>query len=450
MTEPTPSEVEGLRAEVQRLREELATPPPTSEIPAERHRRSGWWRPVVATVLIIVMAVLAPLAVVARWAHDTVSDTDQYVATVGPLASEPAVQAAVIDRVTTEITTRLQIESVTSRAVDALAARRDLPPVAEASLRALSGPLSDAIQGFVEQHVTDLVESPEFETAWIEANRQAHAQLVAVLTGKSTAEVQVSGNAVTINLAPVIDQVKQRLIDRGFALADRLPTINAQFTIFQSDDVAKAQTAFRLLDALSTWLPILALLCLAGAVAVGRSRRRTLVAGAIVLAVSMLALGAGLNLSREIYLNAVPADQLPADAAAAIYDTLVHFIRLALRAVLVLALAVAFIAWVTGPEGAPLALRRGTSRAIGAVRQGGDRVGIDTGRFGVALYTYKTPIRIAVLGVALLLYVLRDHPTGAFAIWVLLGAALVLLVVELLSRPPTPAVDGTSTPPAST
>lgn len=439
MSEQGPSEVEELRAEVDRLRAQLGTRPPTVQQPVTRDGRTGRWRPVVASLLILVMAVLAPLAVVARWAHDTVADTDRYVETVGPLAGEPAVQAAVIDRITTEITNRLQIETVTERAVDALAARRDLPPVAEASLRALSGPLSDAIEGFVEQHVTDLVESPEFETAWIEANRRAHTQLVAVLTGKSTEQVQVTDNSVTINLAPVIDQVKQRLIDRGFALAERLPTINAQFTIFQSDDVAKAQTAFRLLDALNTWLPILALLCLAGAVAVGRSRRRTLIAGAIVLAVSMLALGAGLNASREVYLNAVPTDQLPTDAAAAIYDTLVHFIRLGLRAVLVVALAVAFIAWVTGPEATPVALRRGTSRAIGAVRQGGDRVGLDTGRFGVALYTYKTPIRVAVLGVALLVYVLRDHPTGGFAIWVLLGAALVLALVELLSRPPTAA-----------
>ncbi|MBB3045557.1 hypothetical protein [Nocardioides soli] len=445
--EKSSSEVEELRAEVERLRAEMGGPPPTAELPVEGHGRTGWWRPVVATVLIILMAVLAPLSVVARWAHDTVSDTDRYVETVQPLASDPAVQAAVIDRITNEIVTRLQIDSVTDRAVDALASR-GLPPLAESSLRALSGPLAGAIDGFVKEQVTSLVESDEFETAWVEANRQAHTQLVAVLTGKDTDQVQITNNAVSINLATLIDTVKQRLVDRGFALAGQLPTINAQFTIFQSDDITKAQTAFRLLGAINTWLPIIALLCLAGAVAVGRSRRRTLVAGALALALSMLLLGAALNLSREIYLNAVPTDQLPTEAAAAIYDTLVHFIRLSLRALLVVALAVAFIAWLTGPEGAPAALRRGTSRAIGAVRQGGDRVGLDTGRFGIALHTYKTPIRIAVLGGALLIYVLRDHPTGGFAIGLLVVAAIILLLVELLSRPPAPAGDGTAAPPA--
>ncbi|MFC7495605.1 MULTISPECIES: hypothetical protein [unclassified Nocardioides] len=445
MTEERPSEVEELRAEVERLRSEVDGRP-TTELPVEPAGRRGWWRPVVATVLIILMAVLAPLSVVARWADDMVADTDRYVEIVEPLASDPAVQAAVIDRITTEIVTRLQVESVTDRAIDALA-NRGLPPLAASSLQALSTPLSDAIEGFVERQVTNLVESEEFETAWVEANRQAHTQLVAVLTGKDTDTVDVSDNAVSINLATLIETVQQRLVDRGFTLAERLPTINAQFTIFQSDDITKAQTAFRLLEAVSTWLPIIALLCLIGAVAVGRSRRRTLIAGALALALSMIVLGAALNASREIYLNAVPTDQLPSDAAAAIYDILVHFIRLNLRAVLVVALAIAFVAWVTGPEGAPAALRRGTSRAFGAVRQGGDRVGIDTGAFGVALHTYKTPIRVAVLGGALLLYVLRDHPTGGFAIWLIVAAAVILMLVELLSRPPAlVATDGGGAP----
>jgi hypothetical protein len=376
--------------------------------------------------------------VVARWAHDTVSDTDRYIEIVGPLASDPAVQQAVIDRITTEIVTRLQVEEVTDQAIDALT-DRGLPPLASSSLQALSTPLSDAIEGFVEEQVTKLVESDEFETAWIEANRQAHAQMVAVLTGKDTDLVNISNNAVSVNLATVIDTVKQRLIERGFTLADRLPAINAEFTIFQSDDITKAQTAFRLLNAINTWLPILALLCLIGAVAVGRDRRRTLVVGSLAVVLSMLLLGVALNAFRAVYLDAIPTDQLPIEAAGAIYDTLAEFIRLNIRAVAVLFLAIAFIAWVTGPVGAPAALRRGTTRAIGAVRSGGESAGLNTGRFGEALGLDHTPIRVGVLGLALVVYVLRDHPTGGFALGIIIVAAAVLLLVELLARPPVDA-----------
>jgi hypothetical protein len=439
MADENTSEVDALRAEVARLRAQAAEAPATIALPVEANDRTGWWRPVVATVLIIVMAVLAPLSVLARWAHDEISDTDRYVETVRPLASDPAVQDAVITRITSEIMTRLNVDEVTDEAVGALA-DRGLPPLASESLKALSTPLSNAIEDFVGKQVGALVRSDEFEAAWVEANRQAHTQLVAVLTGEGTDVVDVSNNTVSVNLATVIETVKQRLVERGFTLAERLPAIEAQFTIFESDDITKGQTGFRLLGALNTWLPILALICLIGAVAVGRSRRRTLIAAALAVVASMLVLGATLNGSREIYLNAIPSSDLPPDAAAAIYDTLVYFIRLNIRALMVLFLTIAFIAWVTGPVGAPAALRRGTSRAFASVRSGGERAGLNTGRFGEALGVYKNTIRGAVLAIALLLYVLRDHPTGGFTLALVVGVTVVLLIVELLARPPAVAV----------
>jgi hypothetical protein len=437
MTENT--DIDELRAEVARLRAEHS-----------ESRRTGWWRPVVVTVLVVLMAMLAPLAVVARWAHDEVADTDRYVESVAPLADDPAIQAAVTDRITDEVVARLQISAVTDEAVKALS-ERGLPPRAATSLQALGGPLSSAVESFIRNQVGQLVASDEFQTAWEEANRQAHTQLVAVLTGKDTDVVEISNNAVSVNLATVVETVKQRLIDRGFTLAERLPPINAQFTLFQSDDITKAQNAFRLLSALNTWLPIVILVLLAVALAIARSRRRTLIAAMLAVAASMLLLGVLLNLFRVVYLDAVPSDQLPVDAAGAAYDTLTWFIRLGLRAVLVLTLAVAFIAWVSGTGSAAVAVRRGTSGAVGAVRHGGERAGLDTGRFGVFLATYKTMIRVAVLGLALLLYVMYDHPTGGFTIVLLVVAAVVLLVVELLASPPASAVEpGPSAPPPPT
>ena len=77
-------EVAQLRAQIAELNARLAAAP-TAALPARR--RNGWWRPWVAGVLIAVAALIAPLSVVAMWAHDEVSDTDRYVETVGPLAA---------------------------------------------------------------------------------------------------------------------------------------------------------------------------------------------------------------------------------------------------------------------------------------------------------------------------------------------------------------------------
>ncbi|GAB3198204.1 hypothetical protein GCM10027062_11830 [Nocardioides hungaricus] len=395
-------------------------------------RRRGRWRPAVVTLLVVVIAVLTPLGVLARWMHDEVADTERYVESVAPLASDPAIQAAVTDRITAEITSRLRIQAVTEDAVDALA-DRGLPPLAASSLSALSGPLADSVEGFVRDQVAEMVASDRFRTAWEEANRQAHTQLVAVLTGEDTDLVQVGDDAVSVDLAPVVDAVKQRLIDRGFTLAERLRAVEARFTIFRSEDITQAQSAFRLLSTLNTVLPVLVLVLLALAVAIARRRRRAVIAAMLAIAASMLLLGVALNAFRAVYLDALPSD-LPVDAAAAVYDTLVRFIRVGLRAVLALALAVAFVAWVSGPGTAPVALRRGTGGAVGWVRSGGERAGLDTGRFGELLGTYRAAIRGAVLGLALLLYAMADHPSAGFTVTLLGVAAVLLLIVELLSR----------------
>jgi hypothetical protein len=156
----------------------------------------------------------------------------------------------------------------------------------------------------------------------------------------------------------------------------------------------------------------------------------------------MVLLGATLNGFRIVYLDAVPSDQLPPDAAAAIYDTLVGFIRLNLRAVLALFLAVAAVAWVTGSYAPAVVLRRTTSRAVGAVRHGSDRAGLRTGALGTALFNLRKPIWFTVAAAVLLAYVLAAHPTGGFTLGLLAVAAVVLLVVELLARAPVAADDG--------
>src|SRR3954468_6677460 len=60
--------------ELARLRAQLAElESRTGSAPSGR--RTGWWRPWVAGVLITIGALLAPLSIVAAWAHDEVSDT---------------------------------------------------------------------------------------------------------------------------------------------------------------------------------------------------------------------------------------------------------------------------------------------------------------------------------------------------------------------------------------
>jgi hypothetical protein len=420
-----------LRQEVEQLRQQL-----DETTPSPGHRQ-GWWRPVVAGVLVAIAALLAPISVVASWARDEIEDTDQYVETVTPLASDPAVQNAIATRIEDEIFSRVDIDALTQEAVDAIS-QQDLPARVTVTLKAFSGPLAGAIKSFISDQIQAFVESDRFEQLWINANRDAHQAMVAVLTGEGSQNVDVSNGAVSINIGQLVSEVKQDLVNRGFAIADRIPDVTATYTLFQSDDLTKAQDAFRLLDGVATWLPLVGLVLLAAAVMVARDRRRALLAVGLAIAGSMLLLGLLLNVFRPIYLDAIPADA-STDAAAAVYDELVGFIRLALRAVLVVALTLAVAMWLLAPRGSGATARRGLSRGISAVRSGRSRAGLNTGGFGIALARHRTPIRVGIIGCAALVYLLNDHPTGAYALGVVITTVVILLIAEVLAAPPESA-----------
>ena len=280
------AEVARLQAELARLRQ---------EVPEPRGRRRGWWRPVLAGFLVAVAALLAPLSVLATWAScDEIEDTHRYVATVGPLANDPDVQKAIAARAEQVI-----FSYPTSTQPWGSSRRRSATggchPGWRATLQAVAGPLASGIRSFVSDRILAFVQSDAFEQAWIEANRTAHSELVAALTGNGGGAVTINNGAVKVNLAVVINTIKQQLTDAGFAIADRIPEVAASFTIVQSGNLETVQTLLGVLDNLSTWLPVLGLGLLALAVVLARDRRRMVLASGIAVAASMLLLGATLN-----------------------------------------------------------------------------------------------------------------------------------------------------------
>ena len=142
-------------------------------------------------------------------------------------------------------------------------------------LSCMSGPLSDGVQSFVRTEV-GVVASDAFADAWVTANRSAHTALVAALTGQTGEGITIANGTVSINLGPFIDVVKQRLVDRGFDLANRIPDINPSFTVLQSDAITKAQGAFSLLTTIGNWAPVVVLVVLALGVYVAKDHRRAL------------------------------------------------------------------------------------------------------------------------------------------------------------------------------
>jgi hypothetical protein len=127
---------------------------------------------------------------------------------------------------------------------------------------------------------------------------------------------------------------------------------------------------------------------------------------------------------------------LPHDAAAVLYDTIVAYLRLGLRTILVLALVVAGGALVTGPSATAVRTRQGLAHALGWLRGGAEDAGWRTGPVGTWVYANKQALRIGAVALAALALVFWGQPTGK-TVLLLAGLLLVALaLIEFLAQPP--------------
>ncbi len=101
-------QAEAEQAELERLRAEVARLQSQQPAQARRRRHRLGWRLPVATLLIVLGCVLAPVSVLAVWSANQVSDTSRYVANIEPLIHEPAIQNALTNKVTVQITSQAQ------------------------------------------------------------------------------------------------------------------------------------------------------------------------------------------------------------------------------------------------------------------------------------------------------------------------------------------------------
>ncbi|MFH8369635.1 DUF2795 domain-containing protein [Streptomyces sp. NPDC018031] len=345
--------------------------PPRPAGPA-RHRRL---RQLCGAFLVALTIVLAPLGVVAVWVSTQITDTDRYVKTVAPIATEPAVQRELTDRLTAWVADTVDDEKATAALADTLR-RNGAPPAVVEQARALpearDAGVAEVVHGVVEKAVT----SDQFAGAWETANRRVHPAIVQVLTGKGGSAVETRGGTITLDLGTVLDEVRRELAAAGFETGP-IPHVDKSVVLVQTDELDEAQTLMRLLDTLGAGLPVLVVLLGALAVRVFPAHRAALAAVGAGVALMMLALLVTLDLLRQTYLDSVPADTQPQDAAAAVYDSLLRFLRDATRVTLVAATVVVALAFA-GPPGrrgrAPRRSRAGTAASRGS-RRGPGRAG---------------------------------------------------------------------------
>ncbi|MGW2423442.1 hypothetical protein ACWC0C_30040 [Streptomyces sp. NPDC001709] len=403
-----------------------------------RHRRL---RHLAASVLLVLTLVLAPPAVVAVWVHDTVADNDRYVQTVAPLASAPAVQNALVNRLTNRVVAQVDVQAVTASLSKVLADNGAPPRVVDAS-QALTGPLRAALQTVVHRTIDRVVTSDVFRQTWVAANRRAQSSVVGMLTGEGQGALKAQGDTVQLDIGVVIDQVKKRLVDAGFKRASAIPQIDRSVTLFRTDKLRKAQNAMRLLDVLGNWMPVLTLAAAAAAVWAAPGHRLMLMVASLGIGAMMIVLLVALVVVRRVYLDSVPPTTLPPDAAAVIFDAFVRFLRDSVRTLLVVSLITALSAFLYGPSRVARAVRSAAQKGATAAGRKLSRAGVHTGYFGQWLAVHRSWTTGVVIGAGVLSLVLWNHPTVGVVAVVLLLVVAVLAVTAVLAAATGPRPEG--------
>jgi hypothetical protein len=412
-------EVSGVSDPAEVVESESSSPPA---------RRVAWWRRALAAVLVVLGCVLAPLSVLTVWMKTTLLNTDNYVATVGPLADDPAIQNALADRITNTLVE--DTASLRQNIVDALPKRAQF----------IAPHVGDAITGFVHEAALKVVQSDQFSKLWKEANRNAHTRIVAVLEDKGSDTVSTKSGQIAVSLGPMIAKVNQKLHDRGITAFDDAArsASDTQIVLVQSIWLQRAQKITDLLQKLAIVLPIVMALCFGVAIWLSPHRRLTILRSALGVALGMALLLIAFNTGRHYYLGALPGS-VNISAAGALYDHLLGALKLALRATFVLALVVALGAWLTGPARSATTIR---GDVLGLVRGRGAEGG-EPSAFGAWVARNTTILRVLIIAAGLIVLISLSAPTGLSVLVTAILVVVGILLVEFLARRARPTTTAT-------
>ena len=356
------------------------------------------------------------VSVLVVFVRNQLLNTDAYVSTMAPLASNPAIQTQVATRVSDDLIHRTDLNQKV---------RDALPPKADF----LANPITTEVKNATYSITLKVVQSEQFEKLWVGVNRASHKQLVNVLTGQTTGAVSTKNGKVTLDLSQLQYQVRKKLHERGITVFDKVPAVKAtNYVLFQSNDLAKVQKLVNFLNKLAVLLPILALLLFAAVVALVRNHRRGLVRAAIGLALSMAIVLVAIALIRNQYLNGVHPPQSP-EAQAAVVDTVTASLRNTLRLVLLLSAVTAIVAVLAGNRWVRNKL---SERRLPTWMTEGPAHDFVT--------TRRRVLQWIVLAVGLVVLVIWSNPTPLVAVVVILITLVVVGLVGLFAgRSPQPA-----------
>ena len=232
-----------------------------------------WGLFAVATILLFVSSLTV-------WAKRQLLDDQAWANSSTQLLANDEVRGAIAQKLSDGLFQRVDVEAQL---------RERLPPRAQAA----AAPLAAALQNNVGPAAANrLLQRPRVQTLWQNANKRAHAAVLRVLEGKDlgpNGNISTANGEVTLDLRPAITRLATRLGIEDKLKANADPTAG-QIVLMKSDQLGAAQTAVKILKALSSLLLIAVFALFALAIYLAQGRRRWLLGatGASLVFVGLL------------------------------------------------------------------------------------------------------------------------------------------------------------------
>ena len=410
-------ELAALRTENEALRDQLDT----------RRTKGPVWRRILAGVLAFLAIIAVVAAVEAVWLRTTLQDEDQFVSTLESLPQDDEVAGALSIRVADGVVEAAGVEVFVSEA---------LPD----ELSFLASPLTNTIEDLIARLANEVVQSDAVTSAWTATLRVTHKAVSAVLTGNDRALAAEDGK-VAIDL----DEVGAVVLDRVEATGLDLPDVEVslgQIVLYEDEDLAAAQAVAQAINTMGWFIPVLALILIAGAIWVTPNRHRMVGILSFGTALALLLTLAAQRVGRSAILNGFDVE-IEREAAGSAWDIILARLIQATWALLVVALIIGVIAWAMGPSERAHRVRAWTSRTLEARRRPAEE---EPSGFTAFLSEWKRTIQVVIVVVGLLFVLFGPPPSGLL---VIVTAALVLglvVLVELFAGPEREPAVGVDSP----
>jgi hypothetical protein len=317
-------------------------PPDTSPVRTTSRARRIWIR-----VLLVLATLLTVLGILAVYANRQVLDPNNWSNTSTALLDNPAIRTQVANYTVDQVYANVDVAGQL---------RAALPP----RLQPLAAPAAGALQNLAQKAAFELLGRPRVQEAWRAANRVSARQFIDIVENKSKL-VKLNGNAVFVDLRPILAQLAQRL-GLPASVTQSLPASAGRLKVISSNQISTVQSAVNLVRGLAIVLPAVALLLFALAVYLYTGRRRhALYFVGIDLVIAGLIVLIARNVAEDQIVNSLTNTDAVRPAVRAVWVIGTGMLSDIAQAVIIVGLAVMLAASLAGTRRPAVAFRRASA-----------------------------------------------------------------------------------------